>query len=215
MSKRKIRASATSILAALCLFSIALNIRFSNNLFLTHSEANPYAISDSGTADGSAEIQIEAIELETVRYVRDLEQEVALEAELNYWRDKYTQHISVPGFTYIGEFRITGYCSGPRCTGRYAATRSWVGDREIAITASGAVAEIGITVAVDTALIPWGTVLYIEGLGVRIAQDVGGAVRGRHIDMFFGGHRGAHEEALEWGSQRRAVWIIESPNSLA
>jgi len=142
------------------------------------------------------------------RYIRDFTYEAELLAELNYWVDKYWERVSVPGFTYFGTFRVTAYCSCEICCGHYAINRPWVGNREIAITASGAVAEVGITVAVDPDYIPWGTVLYIEGLGVRIAQDRGGAVNGRHLDVFFG----SHQEALEWGNQHRAVWVIKSPN---
>ena len=206
MNKNKIKAFATAMLGALFLYSIALNLQSSNHLFSLQGMCATYS---SATADRDGEMRIEVIELETIRYVRDLNREAALETELNHWRDKYIQHVSVPGFTYVGKFRITGYCSGPICTGKYAASRIWTGNREIAITASGAVAEVGITVAVDTDIIPWGTAIYIEGLGIRIAQDVGGSVRGRHIDVFFGGHSGAHEEALEWGSQYRAVWIVD------
>jgi len=154
---------------------------------------------------------IEVVEIEVVRYMHKSYYENNLEAEIIYWTNKYNQLTDMPGFTYFGEFVITGYCSCELCTGRYALNRPWVGNREIAITASGAVAEIGITIATDPSVIPIGTVLYIDGLGIRVAQDIGGAVRGRHIDVFFGSHSGAHQEALEWGRRYRVVWIVESP----
>ena len=146
--------------------------------------------------------------IEVVYLVRDFEHENYLNRQINYLLNKYNERVNVPGFTYFGTFRITAYCSCVLCTEHYALDRPWVGNREIAITASGAVAEAGITIATDPRYVPWGTVLYIDGLGVRIAQDRGGGVRERHLDVFFG----SHQEAVDWGNQHRTVWIVRSPS---
>ncbi len=54
------------------------------------------------------------------------------------------------------------------------------------LTASGRCATPGRTVAVDRSVIPLGTELWVEGLGRRRAEDVGGGVRGHHLDVFYG-----------------------------
>jgi 3D (Asp-Asp-Asp) domain-containing protein len=51
------------------------------------------------------------------------------------------------------------------------------------LTATGTVPHWG-TVAVDPTVIPLGSTVYIQGLGVFHAEDTGGAVVGQHIDVF-------------------------------
>ncbi|HWE60446.1 MAG TPA: 3D domain-containing protein [Chloroflexota bacterium] len=63
-------------------------------------------------------------------------------------------------------FTITGYVA----TGNRTATGTWP--------------QVGRTVAVDPSVIPLGSTVYIQGLGVFRAEDTGGAVIGRHIDVF-------------------------------
>ena len=54
------------------------------------------------------------------------------------------------------------------------------------LTANGRCATAGRTVAVDPSVIPLGSELLIEGLGVRKAEDTGGWIRGHHIDVYYG-----------------------------
>ena len=54
------------------------------------------------------------------------------------------------------------------------------------LTASGTCAASGRTVAVDPDLIPLGSEVLIEGLGVRVAEDTGGRIRDQHIDVYAG-----------------------------
>lgn len=74
------------------------------------------------------------------------------------------------------------------------------------ITASGVEIKADVTVAADQTLLPYGTVLYIEGVGVRIVQDKGEAVQGRHLDVAVD----THENALNWaGYGDHKVWIVK------
>lgn len=70
-------------------------------------------------------------------------------------------------------------------------------------TASGLPAGYGL-VAVDPRVIPFGTVLYIEGYGMAIAADKGRAIKGRRIDLFF--H--SRHAALQFGRRRVRVHIL-------
>lgn len=69
-------------------------------------------------------------------------------------------------------------------------------------TASGTMARPG-TVAADTRVLPFGTLVYVEGYGWGRVEDRGGAIRGNKLDLFFRSHR----QALEWGRQHHQVQV--------
>lgn len=91
----------------------------------------------------------------------------------------------------LGEFTLTFYCPCRKCS------EGW-GHQ----TASGATAVEGVTVAVDPRVIPYGTRLRING-HEYIAQDCGGSIKGRKIDIF----KESHAECLENGEQKAEVMI--------
>lgn len=97
---------------------------------------------------------------------------------------------------YAGEFQCTAYC-----TEKY----QHICGEGHGITASGQPIQADVTVAADQALLPYGTVLYIEGVGVRVVQDKGAGVQGYHLDVAVD----THENALAWnGYGEHRVWII-------
>ena len=95
---------------------------------------------------------------------------------------------------------ITAYCPCEKCCGIWAKNRP----NGVVYTASGEVAQEGVTVAADWDVYPAGTVLYIEGMGEYIVQDVGGAVNGNHIDIFLD----SHEKAVNFGKQTAFVEVL-------
>lgn len=95
---------------------------------------------------------------------------------------------------YIGDFEITYYCDE-----RYDHICGGSG-----VTASGNPTEVGWTVAADTSVLPMGSIIYIEGLGFREVQDVGGAVNGNHIDVLMQTHSECFEQTLLNGG----VWVL-------
>lgn len=98
---------------------------------------------------------------------------------------------------------LTAYTSGYESTGKKP------GDPGYGITASGTVATVGRTIAVDPQVISIGSKVYIEGLGIRYAEDTGAAVKGKHIDVYLGDGR-ALQKAIEFGVKRNVpVYILE------
>ena len=101
---------------------------------------------------------------------------------------RYSQKIKMTATSYSLSFA---------CTGKRP------GDRGYGITASGIPADEGV-VSVDPRVIPLGTKLYVEGYGLAIAADTGGAIKGNKIDLFY------HDEnfARKFGRQTRNVYIL-------
>lgn len=95
---------------------------------------------------------------------------------------------------YIGKFKITKYCPCQICNGGWGANTAWAGK-----------IIPGQTVAVDPDVIGKLKWIYIEGIGLRRAEDCGGAVQGYHIDVAVS----SHEEALSGNIVYRDVYYAE------
>lgn len=92
-----------------------------------------------------------------------------------------------------GVYEVTAYCSCEICCGSHSD----------GITATGRDASL-MGVAVDPKLIPFGSRLDIPDYGTWVlADDVGGAIKGKHIDIRFK----THQEALNWGVKKLKIRI--------
>ena len=104
------------------------------------------------------------------------------------------------GVAWVGHnFRVTAYSNDPISIN----VEKWRDGK----TATGTTARWGI-VAVDPKIIPLGSAIYILKLGEWfLAQDVGGAIKGKSIDIFYE----TREDALEWGIQYLTILVCENP----
>ena len=101
---------------------------------------------------------------------------------------------------YIGNYKLTHYCT---------EKRKHICGTGAGITATGTQVTAGRTIAVDPKVIPYGTEVYIEGYGWRVAEDCGGAVNGNHIDVAVE----THSKALSMGTTSGGVWILVKRSS--
>ncbi len=106
---------------------------------------------------------------------------------------------------------VTAYCPCGICCGwernwRFQPVYNYgpnKGHRKIVgQTASGTQARPG-TIAADTSLYPFGTIMYVPGYGYGQVEDRGGAIRGQRLDLFYR----THQQALEWGRQHKQVKV--------
>lgn len=71
-------------------------------------------------------------------------------------------------------------------------------------TASGNIAGKGHA-AVDPAVIPLGSLIFVEGYGYALADDIGGSINGHIVDVGVD----TLDQAYRWGNRRVMVYIID------
>ncbi len=101
--------------------------------------------------------------------------------ELNLKEDKILKVLEMESSGYTGGVGNVGYFT---CTGHRVRR--------------------GV-VAVDPNVIKLGTRLYVEGYGYAQALDVGSAIKGNKIDLYFE----TYQEAIKWGRKKVKVFILK------
>ena len=116
---------------------------------------------------------------------------VSYNGKKGYVNAKYLSGITRTGSAgrtfYVSSTAYTAYCAG--CSGRTATG--------INLRANPSKKVI----AVDPRVIPLGKKVYVEGYGLAVAGDTGGAIKGNKIDVFMS----SKSKALNWG--RRTVKV--------
>ena len=92
----------------------------------------------------------------------------------------------------------------PPTTTFEATAYSWECGTGDGLTATGTRVRPGV-VAVDPAVIPYGSTVEIVGVGEFTAEDTGGAIRGNRVDVFMS----SREAAIQFGRQTVEVRVVE------
>lgn len=132
---------------------------------------------------------------------------------LVWWSGCLTERVRPPkGRTpVVMAMEVTGYCNCGQCC---SWERDWFGlgnavvssgpnkgrPKKVGYTASGTLAKVG-TIAADTSVLPFGTIVYVPGYGYGRVEDRGGAIKGRRLDLW----HPSHGEAKEWGRKKMNV----------
>jgi len=106
---------------------------------------------------------------------------------------------SLVNFENLSTFKLTSYCPCPICCGEYSKPYA---DKAGSI---GTYIYEGVTVAADPSVIPYGSVIYIEGVGIRFVADCGGGINDKHIDVYWRNH----QTALDFGTKSENVYLIK------
>lgn len=135
-----------------------------------------------------------------IQFLHDENMQLAYELDQLKHKDTIITPADQPAFAEpqkqlasLGMFEVTAYCHCAICCGR-----------EGQLTASGTYPVAERTIGVDPELLPYGTEIIIDG-HTYIAEDTGGAMQGKCIDIFMD----SHEEALQFGRQWIEVFVYE------
>lgn len=114
----------------------------------------------------------------------------------------------VPTKTYLGNWRVTCYCSCVQCCGKYALNRPTdENGNEIVYGAYGTQLRAGISCA-SSATFPPGTRLYLEGYGEVVVEDkTAGWIQDRYDGEIVDIYVNTHEDAYSISGYKE-VWLI-------
>nr|WP_166242196.1 3D domain-containing protein [Paenibacillus turpanensis] len=100
------------------------------------------------------------------------------------------------------EVTATGYTAGKESTGKDPS------HPEYGITYSGVKVrkDVFSTIAADPKVFPIGSILYIPGYGYGVVADIGSAIKGRKIDLFY---ETREQVFSQWGKKKVKVFVIK------
>lgn len=121
------------------------------------------------------------------------------------WQQRTRDSVFLPASTRSAQLSERENCEQPsrgrvvRVHVMEATAYTWTGNR----TATGTWPGRG-TVAVDPAVIPLGSELYVEGYGLAVAADTGGDIKGHRIDLYYL----TEDECWEFGRRQVRVEVL-------
>ncbi|WP_027956445.1 3D domain-containing protein [Halobacillus kuroshimensis] len=96
----------------------------------------------------------------------------------------------------------TGYTAGFESTGKTPEHQAY------GITFSGVnvTRDLYSTIAADLNVFPLGTILFIPGYGYGVVADIGGAIEGEELDLYFSSVEDVYDQ---WGKKTLDVYVIK------
>ena len=96
----------------------------------------------------------------------------------------------------------TGYTAGVESTGKHPNHPSY------GITYSGVKVKRDLysTIAADLDVFPLGTILFIPGYGYGVVADIGGAIQGNRLDLYY---ETVADVYKNWGKKQLDVYVVK------
>lgn len=116
--------------------------------------------------------------------------------EANEELARYKQIAISPADSFVAE--CTAYTEGFESCGKLPNHPAY------GITASGKRVAVGM-IAADTRILPFGTKVYIDGMGVYTVEETGSAIKGNCIDIYMPNLN----DAIKFGRQHRQVIVLK------
>ena len=132
------------------------------------------------------ETELESISVEQTTYMS------------NYVETVEVEDVEVQELVSLGNYKITAYCSCSKCCGSWANNRP----NGVVVGSTGEELIADYSIAVDPKVIPYGSIVEINGKEYK-AMDCGGAIKGNRIDIYMN----SHQDALVWGVQKHEVFL--------
>ena len=120
----------------------------------------------------------------SIRMMTELNEAIATHEPAVAYASEADLEAEAAAWASLGEFKITHYCSCEKCSGQWGN-----------LTATGVRAKAGHTIAVDPRVIPYGSVVLIDG-HEYVAEDTGGAIKGERIDIYCDSHQEASDRGV-------------------
>ncbi|MGR6760346.1 3D domain-containing protein [Paenibacillus polymyxa] len=143
-------------------------------------------------------------ELQSVSQAREMKNTTIIKQETKVAKLDKIEQVKNKKYTYKWDrFELTAYTNNQ---GRS------VHSKDYGRTASGKMTKAGVTIAADWKVLPKGTVVYIDGVGRRVVQDKGGAIKGHKIDVYvrteheardFGRKKHIKVRVIKWGDNNK------------
>ena len=105
------------------------------------------------------------------------------------------KNISPIPYKNLGTYTISHYCDCPICTKTAKGSK----------TATGTKPKENRTIACDGKILKMGDIVYIQGYGIRVCEDKGGAVTKNRIDVYINNH----DKALKMGIKKARVYLLK------
>ncbi len=136
-----------------------------------------------------------------------LEEPLAMEKQVQLKPEEVEQPSKTSAGDFLGHLEkvnvvATGYYAGVESTGKDSSHPQY------GITYSGARVVRGeySTIAADLNVFPLGTILYIPGYGYGVVADIGSAIKGNIIDLYFN----TKEDVFsQWGKKSVDVYVVK------